>query len=145
MDIEVETWHPKLKENNYKIINVEKNLGDFNCIAFVIDVHDTWCGSFTSSWPYKTISRQSTLENYIKYFNTFGYEICDNDKYEEEFDKIAIYISKLGNVTHAARQYENKWRSKLGGSVIIEHELDWLTGFDADNYGNIGSILKKNK
>jgi hypothetical protein len=46
-------------------------------------------------------------------------------------------------LNHAAKQFNDKWRSKLGGSVIIEHELEWLTGSDADNYGEIGTIMKR--
>lgn len=82
MDTEIEIWHPMLKGKNYKIISTDKVLGDFNCFAYVIDIYDKWCGSFTKYWPYETISRVPILENYIKYFETFGYEICENDKYE---------------------------------------------------------------
>lgn len=143
MDIKIEEWHPKLIGKNYKIIETTENILKFNCISYTLDIFDEWCGPSTPSWPYETISRIPILENYIEYFNTFGYEVCDNDEYEKEFDKIAIYVNKRGRVYHAARQYGNKWRSKLGVSVIIEHELDWLSGFDANNYGNIGSILKR--
>lgn len=138
-------WHPKLKGKDYKIININKVLEDFNCIAFVLDIYNEWCGSSTSTWPYKTISRIPILENYIKYFETFGYEICDNNRYEDGFEKIAIYINRNRKVNHVAKQFKDKWRSKLGGSVIIEHELDWLTGYEADNYGEIGVIMRRNK
>jgi hypothetical protein len=94
MNIEIELWHPKLKGKNYKIINTNKILNDFNCISYTLDIYNEWYGSNTSSWPDKTISRIPKLENYIKYYNSFGYEICDNDKYEDGFEKIAIYINK---------------------------------------------------
>lgn len=143
MDIDIESWHPKLKGKNYRIIQTDKILQDFNCISFVIDNYKYWCGSSFPSWPYDKISRIPILDNYIEYFAMFGYEICDNDNFENGFDKIAIYTDIRNMVTHASKQFKNKWRSKLGGSVIIEHELEWLTGFDADNYGNIGIIMKR--
>jgi len=143
--IEIEGWHPKLRGKNWKIIYSENKLLDFNCIAFVLDVYDNWYGSSTEFWPYKTMSRSPKLENYIKYFSTFGYNICNNDSFENEFDKIAIYIDSDGNVTHASKQFQNMWRSKLGESNIIEHKLEWLSGYDFDNYGDIGAIMKRKK
>lgn len=35
------------------------------------------------------------------------------------------------------------WRSKLGSSVIIEHKLEWLCGFDSENYGEIITVMKR--
>jgi hypothetical protein len=148
MDIKIEKWHPKLLGKDYKIIDTDKILEKFNCVSFSIDLYDDWSGSSEPSWrtgydPPSEIDRSTKLENYIKYFKIFGYDICDNEEYEEGFEKIAIYVDEKNNFKHVARQFVNKWRSKLGGYKIIEHELEWLTGYDADNYGEIGSILKR--
>ena len=35
------------------------------------------------------------------------------------------------------------WRSKLGVSVIIEHDLDWLCGDSDDAYGQVSFIMKR--
>lgn len=144
MAIDVEIWHPKLIGKDYKIIPIPKNteIDDFNCHAYVVDIYNDWCGASEKSWPYLKISRYPTLENYIKYFGMFGYNMCETDEYEENFNKIAIFINKK-YVTHSAKQFGNKWRSKLGEYYIIEHELEWLTGYDAKNYGEIGAILKR--
>jgi hypothetical protein len=139
--MDIEKWHPKLTGKDYKIVQIDEVLEYFNCIAFVLDIYKGWYGSSTKYWP-SDISRVPVLENYVKYFKTFGYDVCENDKYEQGFEKIAIYINK-NKVTHTAKQFNDKWRSKLGGSVIIEHELEWLTGYDADNYGEIGVIMKR--
>jgi hypothetical protein len=145
MDInEIEEWHPKLISEKYKIITTDKNLDDFNCVAYVLDVYTDWYGSTTKFW-HNDNDRVPSLENYIKYFETYSYELCEDDSYEEEFNKIAIYINKKSRFTHVARQYEKKWQSKIGPSYIIEHELEWLTGYDADNYGEIGAILRRIK
>lgn len=146
MDINnlIETWHPKLKNNNYIIIS-DNNLMDYNCIAYSLDIYDMYCGSSTNSWPYKILSRSPKLDNYIKYYNMYDYVICDNYKYDNDFEKVALYVDNDNNVTHAAKQYKNRWRSKLGASVVIEHELDWISGFDYDNYGKVGIILKRKR
>jgi len=144
MDINnVEIWHPKLIGKNYKIIESKYNLADFNCIAYSLDFFDRWCGASEKSWPYNILSRSPKLENYIKYYKIFGYDVCNNDEYEVGYEKVALYIDNSNCINHASKQYYNMWRSKLGKFFIIEHELEWLTGFDADNYGNIGVILKR--
>jgi len=146
MATDIENWHPKLIGKDYKIITVEYEIDLFNCFAYVIDIHEHYCGSWEKSWPYEIIgSREPTLENYMKFYSLYGYTQKSDNSYEIEFDKIAIYIDNNNQVSHAARQYENIWRSKLGPDCIIEHELEWLTGYDADNYGEIGVILKYKK
>ena len=91
------------------------------------------------------VDRTPSLENYIRYFETFNYVITANPNYEENFEKIAIYTNEneKDKVTHASKQYKNMWRSKLGSNIIIEHELSWLEGYDADNYGYVKIIMKK--
>lgn len=139
----IKLWHPKLKDKDYKIIQYDVILDDFNCIAFALDIYTYWCGTGFPSWPYEKISRIPVLDNYIKYFKMFNYEMCDNAKFENGLNKIAIYINRRNRVIHVAKQFNDKWRSKLGGSVIIEHELEWLTGYDAYNYGEIGAFMKR--
>ncbi len=70
---------------------------------------------------------------------------CDNDKLEEDYEKIAIYMMPdTGTVRHAARQLgSGKWTSKLGPYKDIEHNtLDCLTGTD---YGIVAVIMKRKK
>jgi len=35
------------------------------------------------------------------------------------------------------------WRSKLGISFIIEHELEWISGDTEDAYGQVVFIMKR--
>lgn len=144
MDINnlVEYWHPKLIGKNYKIIT-NINVLDYNCIAYSLDIFDMWCGASEKSWPYKSLSRSPKLNNYLKYYNMYNYSKCDNESYENEYEKVALYVDINNCVLHAAKQYKHMWRSKLGESCVIEHELEWISGFDSQNYGNIGSILKR--
>lgn len=143
--MDIENWHPKLVGEDYKILkSPNKNIGDYNCFAYVLDIYDEWHGPTTGSCPIDKIKRSSRIDNITDYFKIFGYELCDNGEYEKDFDKIAIYVKK-GFVTHVSRQYANKWRIKLGPGYLIEHELKWLTGYDAENYGDIGAIIKRSK
>jgi hypothetical protein len=137
MNFELEKDFPNLFNNNYKIINVS-NPEEYNCHAFSLNILDMWCGSSERSWP-SNIPRNPILENYIKYFNLYGYILCDSLDYEENYDRIAIYVNS-GYVTHSCRQFGNMWRSKLGPCDILEHKLDWISG---DIYGNVECVMKR--
>jgi len=67
---------------------------------------------------------------------------CHDSSYEEGFEKIDFY-SKSNIPTHACKQFGNMWRSKLGASVIIEHELDWLCGYTNDTSDEVSFIMKR--
>ena len=61
-------------------------------------------------------------------------KIGKNIKKKIEIILPLIYVNETNRLTHVAKQFNDEWRSKLDSSVIIEHELEWLTGNDADNY-----------
>ena len=145
MDIykEIENWHPKLIGENWKIINIDEKLDDFNCFSFVIDIYNDWSGASGKIW-HNPNNRFATLSNYVDFYSTYGYKICDNNIYEDNYEKIAIYVNN-NIVTHACKQFKNMWRSKLGSGVIIEHKLEWISGIDYENYGEVKIIMKKYK
>jgi len=70
-----------------------------------------------------------------------GYIECNNDEsYESGFQKVALF-SKSNDPKHASKQVDSeRWSSKLGGKVDIEHPLHGLEG---SGYGTIASIMKK--
>lgn len=141
MDTKIlEKWHPKLQNKNYKIIPT-KDLDKFNCFSFVIDIFDDWSGSSTKIW-HNPNNRYATAKNYIEFYSTYGFQVCDNELFEDGYDKIALY-EKDNFITHACKQFNNMWRSKLGCNVIIEHELEWLSGTVSENYGEIVAIMKR--
>jgi len=139
----IEKWHPKLKDKNWKIININKDLDKFNCFSFVIDIYNDWCGASTKIWHNQN-DRHSTILNYIQFYSTYNYKICNDDIQEPEYDKIAIYAIN-NNVSHVCKQFGGMWRSKLGSNVIIEHKLEWLSGADYENYGDIVVFMKRSK
>ena len=73
-------------------------------------------------------------------FATLGYVVCDDDRLEPGYEKIALFT--LGGVPkHAARQLPNgRWVSKLGQSEDIEHSLHDLAGAV---YGSVALIMRR--
>ncbi len=127
---------------------------DYNCIAWAAE-DDTrwWQPSFNglSYWPTNTFGDYS-LENYISAYATIGYERCDSEYFEEGFQKVALYIDRVNEVTHAARLLDNGfWTSKLGQAYDIQHPFirvwenisyegeTWRTA----DYGKLAAILRR--
>jgi hypothetical protein len=76
-------------------------------------------------------------------FGTQGYVETDAGAVEEGFEKIALYINKHGQVTHAARQLQNGfWTSKLGNNCDVMHAVEALEG---GLHGLLGKFLKRPK
>lgn len=91
-------------------------------------------------WP-DGVQREATLEAFVAAFRTLGYELCDSSEPEVEFEKIAIFTKPAGTPAHAAKQCDNGlWRSKLGDSLDIEHELD---GVEGTKYGKAAKFMKR--
>jgi hypothetical protein len=111
MDIrnKIELWFPKIVGKPFKII--ESN-DSFNCIAYSLDILTDWVWTNEKTWP-KEIPRSSGIEGFKKLYELHGYIETKDASYEIGFDKIAFY-TKNGRATHAAKQFGNIWRSKLG-------------------------------
>lgn len=130
---------PNLSRKNFKVTS-PRDLS-YNCIAWAAEENDRWWWPDDSSyWP-DNAPRENTLNAFIIAYQTLGYEICDNDKLELGFIKVAIYLNDDGSPSHAARQLENgAWASKLGPQWDVEHTLDGLIG---PCYGRVGQVLKR--
>lgn len=141
MDIrsEIESWFSNIVGKDFKII---KSVGDFNCVSYTLGIYDGWMWTSTEIWPYNNIPRNSGIDGFKRLYRLYGYEECKSNLYERGFEKIAFY-SKNGDPMHASKQFGKMWRSKLGPSVIIEHELDWLCGYGDNEYGEIDFIMKR--
>ncbi len=123
----------------------------YNCIAWAAgDDTRWWEPADDAYWP-NGISRIITFEVYVQAFATLGYESCDNEHLEHDFEKVAIFVGDEGEPTHAARQLENgKWTSKLGQFIDVEHELHTLRDYVLSlggqiDYGYPAIILKRRK
>ena len=102
---------------------------------------DWWWPGHDFYWPLEQVDGEGLL-TFIAAFNTFGYERCSDGFLEEGFEKIAIYQSSDGSISHLARQLSNgRWTSKIGTLEDIEHgEPSELEG---DRYGVVVQYMKR--
>lgn len=93
----------------------------YNCIAWAAHITDRWLWPAHPFWPYALNNNKSVLIHLIRFFESHGYERCDDCKLEIDFEKIAIFTNE-GEPTHAARQLPNGcWTSKIGAYEDIVH------------------------
>jgi hypothetical protein len=73
-------------------------------------------------WP-AAAPREYTVHAFMAAYGTIGYEHCQNGSLDRSCEKIAIYATFGGIVTHAARQLpDGRWISKLGDEEDIIHQ-----------------------
>lgn len=98
----------------------------YNCIAWAFGDDTKWYWPDPDEmyfWP-NNISRTVEVNSFIELYKLIGYEICETDTMEFNYEKIAIFIDDNGLPTHAARQLSNgKWTSKLGCEFDIQHSI----------------------
>lgn len=139
-DPDLESVFPELKSSGYKITSPFDI--NYNCIAWAVGENKKcWWPDPNGQyyWPDKVQNDNST-EAFIEMFRIFGYEVCDTDKYEKGYEKIAIFAKSSGP-THAARQLKSgKWTSKLGQDKDIEHILESL---NSNLYGEVVCIMRR--
>ena len=137
----IEVIFPNLTDNDYRITSPFTI--DYNCIAWAVgDQQKWWWPSPDSYWP-PDLLRDNTLANFVQMFESMGYESCDSEKLEPEFEKIAIYTGNNDRPTHAARQLDSGlWTSKLGALEDIEHNL---AGLEGEAYGTIAHIMRRRR
>jgi hypothetical protein len=140
-DPTIEGWFPNLRSEDYLITSAED--AAYNCIAWAAGKTDAWWQAVRAPgyyWPDEA-PWDDRIESLVVVFKLLGYEVCDSDAFDPDYDKVAIY-GKGDTYEHAARQLPNgKWTSKLGVYKDIEHEtLFALTGAE---YGSIVKVLRK--
>ncbi|HEY4481763.1 MAG TPA: hypothetical protein VI489_02815 [Candidatus Brocadiaceae bacterium] len=139
----IERAFPGLANSGYFITSPETV--EYNCIAWAAGDTKRWWEPdpfYISYWP-PGVTRRYALETYIEAYESLDYVICHDDKYEPDFEKIAIYVDSNGKPTHAAKQLDSgSWTSKLGSLEDIKHTLDGLGG---SGYGSIAAVMKRPK
>jgi len=115
----------------------------YNCIAWAVgDTKNWWepSGSDEDFWPEGTLN-DYTIKSLIQAYESLGYELCDNDNFEEGYFKIAIFSNDGIHYTHAAKQVDAVfWSSKLGSSEDIKHTLESIQN---GIYGKSECFMKK--
>ena len=111
---------PNLRPSEYT--ETSKDTKNYNCFAWAAEETSKRWDPNSGYWP-KGIERDVTRDLFILAFATKGYDVCADPYPELGFQKIAIYLDKDGDPTHAARQLENGyWTSKLGDYEDVEHK-----------------------
>lgn len=114
----------------------------YNCIAFAVGDDRNWWwpdADGEDTWP-DGVTRAETIEAFREAFATLGYSVCDDERWEQGYEKLALF-ALAGIPKHAARQLPGgRWTSKLGPREDIEHALHDLTGM---LYGSVVLVLKR--
>jgi hypothetical protein len=133
---------PNLTPGNWR----EKSLAteSYNCIAWAAGDKTRWWWPDAMNqrhWP-QGLPRIVSLDNFIRAYETIGYEKCDDPTVEQGFEKIVIYANASGLPRHAARQLPNgEWTSKLGKSEDIEHVT--VQVLECRDYGRPFQFMKR--
>jgi hypothetical protein len=115
----------------------------YNCIAWAMsECHRPWWPGSAPEGYWPLPSSDVTLDNFVAAFKLKGYELCVGAHHEWRFEKVAIYVDRRGEPTHAARQsWRGIWFSKLGSNVDITHES--LDALEAGLYGTVVQMMKR--
>ncbi len=120
---EIEDRIPRLASSGYDITSCQT--ARYNCVAWAMnDDTRVWSPSpfgTGSYWP-PDLPAWNTVKVFIELFAKEGFVLCDDDVYEDGYEKIAIFVYPDSEPAHVARQLPTgRWVSKLGDHVDIEH------------------------
>lgn len=140
-DSGIEKSFPLLKQDGYRVTSPPDV--DYNCIGWAVGYNDKFFWPYPNYWP-QNIPLNNHLSSFIKFFQSFDYQVCDSYTLERGYEKIAIYVTeKTDFVQHAARQLASgQWTSKLGKYKDIEHVLKGLT---KSQYGEVAVVMRRKK
>ena len=113
---------------------------NYNCIAWAANDQTRWWwpdSNYQRYWPC-CAPRDTTLQAFLKAFQSLGYQQIKEEDIDSYIDVIA-FMTKAASVTHAIRRLKNGlWGSKLGDKWDIEHELYAIEG---ETYGRITAFM----
>ena len=128
---------PNLRTAGYIVTSEETTI--YNCVAWAAgDTSQQWePGRY---WP--SSNAGDYLDALESAFSTLGYEVCQGDALEEGFEKVALFIDKKGEWSHAAKQTpDGQWSSKLGDWEDVKHPTPYAVS--CSEYGNVARIMRR--
>jgi len=139
---DLELAFPNLRGTPYEITSPSSSA--YNCIAWAAgETNRWWWPALSYYWP-AGVTREATLSTFVAAFKSLGYAVCDDERLEAGFEKVAVYVDAAGVPAHAARQVESgEWTSKLGRDVDIRHPN--LKSLESPLYGLVAQILKRSR
>lgn len=139
----LEAIFPELEGWDYSVTS--ENSHDYNCIAWAAgeDARQWWpWGDDNTYWP-SDAPCELSLDAFVKAYASIRYEVCDDEAYDPEYDKVALFADPSGCPTHAALQIDDLyWTSKLGKLHDIRHPLRAL---DGGRYGRVKLFMRRRK
>ena len=142
---------PKLVTTEYTIKSaIDSN---YNCVAWALGDKLRWWEPYgliipapfpPYYWP-PDFPQNLQPQTFVALFMSHGFEVTDDPTYEDDFDKLAIYV-RDNKFQHVARQLPNgRWTSKIGGKEDIEHDLSDLESDGPYSYGEVSICMKRRK
>jgi hypothetical protein len=118
----------------------------YNCIAWAAGKTDKWWWPIADPcafWPIPLDPKDPvSVAQFIKAFATERYAVCRHGRFENGYEKVAIFVDPSGEPTHAARLLPNGvWTSKMGRGEDIEHPA--LVVVEGRLYGTVKVFLKR--
>jgi hypothetical protein len=113
----------------------------YNCLAWAAgETRRCWHPSAFGGLFWPGGAAEDTIAEWVRAFESLGYERCASSMVEAGFDKVVIYAD--GDLPlHVARQLPNGyWTSKLGPREDVEHEIEALAG---GVYGSVATVLRR--
>lgn len=140
----LEELFPNLTGDNYEVTS--EAVSRYNCVAWAVGSSHHWWEAIRMRgfyWP-PGIPFNDLLSTWTSLFELHGFQVCENERPEPGWEKIAIYVDSEGTPQHVARQLPSgEWTSKLGELEDIRHKT--LTALESEDYGNATTFLKKQR
>ncbi|MDU7693201.1 MAG: hypothetical protein E7K04_03025 [Helicobacter sp.] len=134
------SFFPKLDVDTARETSISTEC--YNCLAWTLGITNKWLWPIYHAYLDPT---QTTQDDFNRFYHDAGFELTNRSNAE-----IAAFgaLTKQGKLymTHGAKIYSkqkdltDKWESKLGAYIRLEHELE---GLDGDSYGKPVAFYKK--
>ena len=116
-----------LRRGAFRVIGpVDPN---YNCIGYADGSEEMGCVS-------------ESVHAYVAHFEQRSFVKCDEPDCDPLDPLIAIF-ARDDRACHVALRVGERWTSKIGGGVTIEHDLADLCGERATEYGRVVRFMKK--
>jgi hypothetical protein len=121
----IEAHFPRLAREAYSVTSPQDDR--YNCVAWIGRNRDQWLepGFDGGTWPREVSDEEldaGDLSEFVRLFEGWGYQSCDDGRLEEGVEKIAVYAAG-DDFDHVAYQRpDGTWSSKLGRLNDIRHD-----------------------
>jgi len=138
-----EKHFPNLPASGYRVTSHETP--KYNCVAYAAgDEQNKWDPlpmGHGYYWP-PGAKRGLSIDCLISAFEEIGFEQCLDGTIEPGYDKVALYVNRDGEWSHAAKQLiDGRWSSKLGNWEDIMHPTPHAV--NGPGYGQVFQYMKR--